>query len=249
VQKKTALVTGGASGIGAACARGLAQDGFSVWVADRNAAGAADVARAIGAQSLELDVTDEAAWMRAIARLSAASESLDVLVNNAGFGAPAPIVQTTLDDWRAQLDVNLTGCFLGVREALKVMIPRGHGVIINMASLASFRGTPGNAAYCAAKAGVFLLTKTAALEAAHAGSKVRVNSVHPGLIATESAAKVVSRSIGVPVEQAFQAISRNIPLRAPGEPDQVAAVVRFLASDAAAYITGTGITVDGGMHA
>jgi NAD(P)-dependent dehydrogenase (short-subunit alcohol dehydrogenase family) len=244
-----ALVTGAASGIGAACARALAADGFLVWVADINADGAASVARDCGGVAATLDVVDESAWTNMMADLMAKHGRLDVLVNNAGASAPAPILMTSYDSWKWQIDVNLNSCFLGVKEAMKVMIPQGKGSIINISSLGAFRGTPGNAAYCAAKAGIYLLTKTAALEATHTGAKVRINSVHPGLIATESATKVVSKSIGVPPEKAFEAISRNIPLKAPGTPEEVASVVRFLASDAASYVTGTSINVDGGMHA
>jgi NAD(P)-dependent dehydrogenase (short-subunit alcohol dehydrogenase family) len=249
MKQKIAMVTGAASGIGAACARGLATDGFLVWVADINREGAAQVASQTGGTAVHLNVTDEAAWQTTIAQIMAKHGQFDVLVNNAGYGAPAPILETSLESWKAQIDVNLTGCFLGVKEAMKVMIPQGSGAIINMSSLAAFRGTPGNAAYCAAKAGIHLLTKTAALEATRTGAKVRINSVHPGLIATESAALVVSRSTGVAPENAFDAVSRNIPLKAPGTPDDVANAVRFLASDAASYVTGTSINVDGGLHA
>ncbi len=249
LSRRIAMVTGAASGIGAACARALAEDDFLVAVADINIAGAAALATEIGGFAVELNVTDEAAWVSLVSGIITEHGRFDVLVNNAGYGAPSPIIMTTLESWKAQLDVNLTGCFLGVREAMKVMVPQGHGVIINMSSLGAFRGTPGNAAYCAAKAGIYLLTRTAALEATANGAKVRINSVHPGLIATESATMVVSKSIGVPPEQAFDAISRNIPLKAPGKPEEIASVVRFLASDAASYITGTSLTVDGGMQA
>jgi 3(or 17)beta-hydroxysteroid dehydrogenase len=158
-------------------------------------------------------------------------------------------LMTSYDSWKRQIDLNLNSCFLGVKEAMKMMVERGQGAIINMSSLAAFRGTPGNAAYCAAKAGIYLLTKTAALEATAEGAKVRVNSVHPGLIATESSTMVVSRSTGIAPEKAFDAISQAIPLKAPGQPQDVAAAVRFLASDASSYITGTSITVDGGWNA
>jgi 3(or 17)beta-hydroxysteroid dehydrogenase len=246
---RIAIVTGAASGIGAACARALSVDGFLVWVADINADGAAQVASECGGVAATLDVVDEGSWDKLIADIMAKHGRLDVLVNNAGASMPAPILMTSYDSWKRQIDVNLNSCFLGVKEAMKVMIEQGHGSIINMSSLGAFRGTPGNAAYCAAKAGIYLLTKTAALEATFTGSKVRINSVHPGLIATESATMVVSKSIGVAPENAFDAISKNIPLKAPGTPEQVASVVSFLASDAASYVTGTSINVDGGMHA
>jgi 3(or 17)beta-hydroxysteroid dehydrogenase len=244
-----AMVTGAASGIGEACARGLAKDGFFVLVADIDVAGAERVAGDISGKAVTLDVTSEEAWRQAFAMIRADHGRLDVLVNNAGGGAPAPILMTSYDSWKKQINLNLNSYFLGVKEGMRLMIEQGHGSIINMSSLAAFRGTPGNAAYCAAKAGIYLLTKTAALEATRDGAKVRINSVHPGLIATESATMVVSRSTGVAPENAFDAISKNIPLKRPGEPDEIAATVRFLASDAASYITGTSINVDGGMHA
>jgi 3(or 17)beta-hydroxysteroid dehydrogenase len=249
MNQKIAMVTGAASGIGEACARGLAEDGFFVLVADINAEGAAKVASAIGGKAVTLDVTSEQAWSDVFTMIASEHGALDVLVNNAGGGAPAPILMTSYESWKKQIDLNLNSYFLGVKAAMQMMVERGEGSIINMSSLAAFRGTPGNAAYCAAKAGIYLLTKTAALEATFTGAKVRINSVHPGLIATESATMVVSRSTGVAPENAFDAISKNIPLKRPGEPDEIAATVRFLASDASSYITGTSINVDGGMHA
>jgi 3(or 17)beta-hydroxysteroid dehydrogenase len=247
--QKIAMVTGAASGIGEACARGLTEDGFFVLVADINAEGAAKVASEIGGKAITLDVTSEQAWTDVFAMIAKEHGALDVLVNNAGGGAPAPILMTSYESWKKQIDLNLNSYFLGVKTAMQMMVERGEGSIINMSSLAAFRGTPGNAAYCAAKAGIYLLTKTAALEATFTGAKVRINSVHPGLIATESATIVVSRSTGVAPENAFDSISKNIPLKRPGEPDEIAATVRFLASDASSYITGTSINVDGGMHA
>jgi 3(or 17)beta-hydroxysteroid dehydrogenase len=246
---KIAMVTGAASGIGQACARGLAEDGFCVIVADVNTAEAERVAADIGGKAVTLDVTSEEAWQTTFAMIKADYGRLDVLVNNAGGTVPAPILMTSYESWKKQIDLNLNSYFLGVKEGMRMMIEQGKGSIINMSSLAAFRGTPGNAAYCAAKAGIYLLTKTAALEATREGANVRINSVHPGLIATEAATMVVSRSTGVAPENAFDAISKNIPLRRPGEPDEIAATVRFLASDASSYITGTSINVDGGMHA
>lgn len=249
MSQRTAMVTGAGSGIGAACARGLAADGFRVIVADIDAGKAASVAEDVGGRAVTLDVTDEAGWRRAIQDVLDAHGTLDALVNNAGFGAPTPILETTLESWRAQIDVNLTGCFLGVREGLRAMTAQGAGVIVNIGSLAAFRGTPGNAAYCAAKAGVHLLTKTAALEATRTGARIRVNAVHPGFIATEAALEVLSRSVGAAPEDAFAAIAPRVPLGVAGTAAEVANVVRFLVSDAASYVTGAHITVDGGMDA
>jgi 3(or 17)beta-hydroxysteroid dehydrogenase len=249
VAEKIAVITGAAAGIGKACAHALAEDGFLVWATDIDSGAAETVAAGISGVGAKLNVIDEAAWQQLIAQVMDRHGRLDVLVNNAGGSMPAPILETSYETWRKQIDINLNSCFLGVKEAMKIMIPQGTGSIINMSSLAAFRGTPNNAGYCAAKAGVYLLTKTAAREATFTGAKVRINSVHPGLIATESARMIVSQSTGAPPEHAFEGVAKQIPLQYAGLPEEVAGVVRFLASDASSYVTGTSINVDGGMNA
>jgi NAD(P)-dependent dehydrogenase (short-subunit alcohol dehydrogenase family) len=246
--RKVALVTAAASGIGAACARALADAGYAVLAGDI-ALGAAEAAFA-GDDRITpvlLDVTDEAAWDREVAGLA----RFDVLVNNAGIGLPALIVDTTLEAWRRQMAVNLDGCFLGVRAALRRMLPQRSGVIINMASLGAMRGTPMNAAYCASKAGVHLLTRSAAREAAMAAPGaapgVRVVSVHPGLIDTPGATSVLDASF--PDGSGPEMVAGMIPAQRMGRPEEVAAMVVWLASDAAAYTTGGSFTIDGGMNA
>lgn len=242
---KTALVTGAASGIGRACSEALADDGYLVFCADTKSRETETSALV----PLRLDVTDERAWDKAVGRIIEENGRLDVVVNNAGFGRPAPIVETSFDSWRQQMAVNLDGVFLGTRAAMRVMTEQKRGCIINIASLASFQGTPGNAAYCAAKAGVHLLTRTAAKEAAAMNRGIRINSVHPGLIATDSAKLVVKESFGDASEDAFQNLESQIPLGRAGRPNDIAAMVKFLVSDEAAYITGAPFIVDGGWYA
>jgi NAD(P)-dependent dehydrogenase (short-subunit alcohol dehydrogenase family) len=248
-EHRIAIVTGAANGIGQACADALSQDGYLVYYTDIQFAAAQRAALQTQSRSLALDVTDEAQWESIFAQIMSDHARVDVLVNNAGHSTPCGITELSLAHWRKQIQLNLDGCFLGVRTAMRTMLPQGFGVIINIASLASYMGTPGNAAYCAAKAGVHLLTKTAAREAAMVCTKVRINSVHPGLIATESAARVVSQSLNISQEDAMQVASGMAPMNRPGQPHEVAAAVRFLVSDAASYITGTEINVDGGVRA
>jgi NAD(P)-dependent dehydrogenase (short-subunit alcohol dehydrogenase family) len=247
--QRVAVVTGAASGIGQACADALVRDGYRVIYTDIQMSQVMHAAEKTKSRAIPLDVTEESEWNELFADLLNDYGRVDVLVNNAGHSKPCPIVELSLKEWRTQMQLNLDGCFLGVRTAMRCMLPQRFGSIINMASLASYIGTPGNAAYCAAKAGVHLLTKTAAREAAMVCPKVRVNSVHPGLIATESAIRVVSQSLNVAPDDALRVASAMAPMARAGLPEEVASVVSFLASDASSYLTGTEINVDGGVRA
>jgi NAD(P)-dependent dehydrogenase (short-subunit alcohol dehydrogenase family) len=248
-KQRIAIVTGAASGIGKACANVLVQDGFLVYFTDIQAQAVEQAAQQGKGRASVLDVTNEVQWENLFTQIMKDHGRIDVLVNNAGYSTPRSIIELSLQEWRKQIELNLDGCFLGVRTAMRAMLPQGHGTIINIASLASYMGTPGNAAYCASKAGVHLLTKTAAREAAMVCPKVRINSVHPGLIATDAAVRVVSESLNVDAKDALQVASGMAPMARPGQPEEVAAVVSFLASDAASYLTGTEINVDGGVRA
>jgi NAD(P)-dependent dehydrogenase (short-subunit alcohol dehydrogenase family) len=242
VQDKVAIVTGGASGIGAACADLLAREGAKVIVTDlddgRGAATADDIRRS-GGQAVyhHHDVTDEAGWPAVIAAAERFGR-LGILVANAGIFVPGQITDISLADWRRVTAVNIDGVFLAVKYALPAMRRGGGGSIIIMSSLAGLRGYPGLAAYCASKGAVRLFAKAVAMECAAAGDNIRVNSVHPGIIDTPiwpADADVHARAKAV------------VPMARAGEAQDIARGVLFLASDAASYMTGAELVLDGGM--
>lgn len=231
---KVALVTGGAGGIGAASARALVAEGARVVVADVADDAGAALAHELGeaARYVHLDVTSEADWTAAVALTLAEFGSLSVLFNNAGIVNGGPLSGFRLDKWQRILDVNLTGPFLGLRAVADAMIAAGGGSIINTSSIEGLRGSPWAHGYVATKWGLRGLTKSAAMELAPHG--VRVNSLHPGLIRTPI-------SDGIPDDLI------PIPLGRPGQPEDVASFVVFLASDESAYATGSEFVVDGGV--
>jgi NAD(P)-dependent dehydrogenase (short-subunit alcohol dehydrogenase family) len=229
LEGRAALITGGASGIGAATARLFAEHGAIVGVIDR-AAGP-------GEHTYEVDVRDGDAVTRAVNEFVAATGRLDVLVNNAGTGDLRPL--HTVDDklWHRLIDVNLTGTYHGMRAAVPLMLEAGGGSIVNNASLSGFMPTRNEAAYSAAKAGVIALTRSGALEY---GPAVRVNCVAPGHVRTPLT------SVWDQFPDAFVPIADALPLRRIGEAGEIAEVILFLASDRASYITGQTVVVDGG---
>ena len=249
---KIALVTGAASpqGIGFACAAMLAEQGAWVFLTDIDGAGVRDRAAELDAQGYRVgaaqhDVRSEESWADVMSGLVEQLGRLDILVNNAGLALPAALPQVSVVDWDAQIDVNLRGPMLGMRAA-KLCFSRqqSQGVIVNIGSVAAAVGYAGNAAYCATKGGLRLLSKAAALEFAADG--VRVNCVHPGLIETD----IIKKSMERDPKLASQIVdSMNIPLRRMGQARDIAAAVVFLASDDARYITGADLLVDGGVTA
>jgi NAD(P)-dependent dehydrogenase (short-subunit alcohol dehydrogenase family) len=252
---KVAIVTGGASGIGAACAETLARAGASLVMTDIDRAGGERVVGRISAAGgkalfLDQDVTEEARWPQVIASAEKSFGRIDVMVANAGIGLMIPLEQMSLADWRRQQTVNLDGVFLSVKHVIPAMRRAGGGSIILMSSVAGLRGSAGLAAYCATKGGVRLLAKAVALETA--ADNIRVNSVHPGIVATPIWGKIPLGAEGqrrnAPIDPHERA-RLAVPLGFAGEAQNIADGVLFLASDAARYVTGTELVIDGGLTA
>lgn len=230
---RTAIVTGGARGIGEAYVRALHAEGMRVVIADVLAEQGKALAEELdGARFCALDVTDEGAWDAAVAATLDAFGAVDVLINNAGIANAAPIEHFTLAKWNAVLAVNLTGVFLGCRAVVPAMKAAGRGAIVNVSSVEGLRGSERLHGYTAAKFGVRGLTKSLAVELGPAG--IRVNSLHPGFVATDMTTRIDPGRL-------------QIPLGRPGVPADLAGALVFLAGDASAYLTGAEIVVDGGM--
>ncbi len=258
VQGKVALVTGGASGIGAAIAELLAREGASVAVTDIDELKGPELVAGIKkagheATFLHQDVTSEARWIEVVAEVMKRYGRLDVMVSNAGIGIAVPsITDMTLADWRRQTAINLDGVFLSVKHSLPAMRKTGGGSIIMMSSLAGLRGSPGLSGYCATKGGVRLFAKAIAMECATAGDGIRVNSVHPGIIDTPIWGKIPTEATGrgqnAPIDPEERARVAT-PLGHAGQAQDIANGVLYLASDASRYVTGSELVIDGGMFA
>ncbi|HEY5070569.1 MAG TPA: glucose 1-dehydrogenase [Caulobacteraceae bacterium] len=253
VQGKVALVTGGASGIGAACAEILHREGALVVITDlQNDKGAA-LAGSLGgkARFLPHDVTSEEAWVEIVGEVERDLGRLDILVNNAGIGLGSPSITTmSLADFRRQQAVNVEGVFLGIKHCLPLMRKAGNGgSIINMSSVAGLKGSPFLAAYCATKGAVRLFTKAVAMECANAKDGVRVNSVHPGIIETpiwETITGLGEAGSNAPPDlDAMSALA--VPLGVKGMPNDIAQGVLWLASEESRYVTGAELVIDGGL--
>jgi 3-oxoacyl-[acyl-carrier protein] reductase len=238
---QTALVTGGAKGIGAATAARLATEGAQVVVADFDEAAATETAERIGGRAVRCDVTSRADVEAAVAA-AAESGRLDVLVTCAGIIRDNLIHKMTDDDWEAVIATHLRGTFLAAQAAQAVMTQQGGGSMVLVSSVSAL-GNRGQANYSAAKAGLQGLTKTLAIELGRFG--VRANCVAPGFIATAMTQQTAER-IGMSFEDFQATAAEQIPLRRVGQPEDVAGVIAFLCSDDAAYVTGQVIYVSGG---
>ena len=239
------LVTGAARGIGAAAARRLAASGAVVVATDINEAEGAALARELGDAGLFLrqDVGSEGDWFSVLARTTERFGIPDILVNNAAILLLKTILDTDFESYERVLRVNLTGTFLGVRIVGRAMVERGRGSIVNVSSVDGLRASNALAAYVSSKWGVRGLTKAAALEFGHKG--VRVNSVHPGSIETG----MISQAAATASEPPPRKVVPHVPLQRMGQPEEVAELIHFLASDAASYVNGAEIAVDGGATA
>lgn len=241
---KVALVTGGSRGIGRAVAEKLASDGFEVYLTYVSRPEAADeVVAAIEAdggkaKAFQLDSGDRDAVVDFFKNEIKGKVSLEVLVNNAGITRDGLMMRMKDDDWDKVLHINLTGCFVFLKEASKIMGKQRSGRIINITSIVGQMGNAGQANYCAAKAGLIGLTKSAARELA--GRGIMVNAVAPGFIETEMTAELP--------EKIVEAMLAQIPLNALGKSEDIAAAVSFLAGPGAGYITGQVLGVNGGMY-
>jgi glucose 1-dehydrogenase len=245
---RRAIVTGASSGIGKATAQRLGREGANVCVnyyssQEKDAADevVASIERAGPGEAVavQADVGDEIDVERMVTETVTAFGGLDILVNNAGIEKQIPLLETSKQDWERILRTNLTGTFLCLREAGKVMADAGGGVIVNMSSVHEFIPWPGFAPYCASKGGVKLLMGTAARELAP--KNIRVINVAPGAIITPINKFVLDDP------EAKHAVEEEIPLGRMGEPEEIAAAVVWAASGEASYVTGTTIVVDGGM--
>jgi 2-hydroxycyclohexanecarboxyl-CoA dehydrogenase len=236
---RKALVTGGASGIGASVARRMAAEGASVTIGDVNVEGAKEVAGEISAEAVELDVTDLGAARGAVE----AAGGVDVLVNNAGTDDFGFFADMTPERWERLVAINLYGVFNCTLAVLPGMQSAGYGRIVNVASEAGRVGSKGSAVYSAAKGGVISFTKTMAREGARFG--ITVNGIAPGPI--ETPLLMGAREFGEIGEKVIETMKAGTQLRRLGSPDEVAAAVAFLASDDASYVTGEILGVSGGM--
>jgi 3alpha(or 20beta)-hydroxysteroid dehydrogenase len=257
---RKALVTGGARGLGAGMAEALARAGAAVVIGDiREDLGeaTADAIKKSGAEAAfrPLDVTDEGSWELAVEGTIAELGGLDILVNNAGIEITGLVVDLDADDIRRMFEVNVLGTALGIKHAFRAMRPGGPagrgGAIVNISSVAATIAFPGIAVYSATKSAIDRLTKVAAMESGKLGYAVRVNCIYPGLVPTEMgnqlAQDVVTLGLFPSVPEAVGAVVGLTPQGRLGEVADMADAVVFLASDAARFITGAGLPVDGGM--
>ena len=241
---RVALVTGAASGLGRAIAMGFAEAGATVRCVDRDAEGNEEVARSIGdsADAFTADVTDAEAVAAAVDGLVAEASRIDVLVNSAGIGGRSPAVDYPEGLWDSVMDINLRGTYLACRAAGRHMVAAGSGSIINIASVGGLAGFPGSLGYQASKGGVVALTRTLAIEWAPEG--VRVNAIAPSQF--ESAIVLVQWEREPDMRADWES---RTPLGRIGQPDEIVGPAVFLASEAAAMVTGHILAVDGGYLA
>ncbi len=242
--ERVAVVTGGASGMGAATVRRLAADGANVVIVDRNTDLARAVAEEVGGMAMAGDVADSAFCDAAIAATVEGFGRLDVVVNAAGVIVRASGENTTDEQWARIMGVNVSGTFFMCRAALRVMKQRRSGAIVNFGSIWGDLGSAGVAAYCASKGAVHNLTRALAMD--HAGDGIRINAVCPGEVNTPMLQSERAEAV---TDELLANIAATVPMGRLADPDEIARVVCFLASDDASYMTGSMVTVDAGYGA
>jgi len=253
---KVAMVTGAAQGIGAAIARTMAAEGASVFVADINDAGTFALAADIGASALRLDVSSEADWSTAAARIAIDHGRLSILVNNAGIELVRPLAAHSLADWRGLMAINVDGIFLGCRTLEPLLAdggtPASPAAVVNISSIAGLVGYPDQLAYNTSKGAVRHMTKSLAIEWAAHGRAIRCNSIHPGCIRTPMLEMAVDGWVAqgsIPADDPWAAVAALCPMNAVGLPADIAMGALYLASDEARFVTGIELVIDGGWVA
>ncbi|WP_424988079.1 SDR family NAD(P)-dependent oxidoreductase [Microbulbifer sp. S227A] len=246
VEGKVAIVTGAGSGMGRSHAIVLAREGAKILATDQNEAGleetVAQIREAGGTAEMQRhDVADEANWNAVFETVTGTFGKLDILVNNAGVVTVGNTEDCTLEQWDSVFNVNARGTFIGVRGAVPLMKQNGGGSIINVSSTFALIGRAGFGIYCASKGAVRLLTKSVAAEVAE--DQIRVNSIHPGLIETPMTEEMID------TQEKLDFILGSAPLRRAGTPEEVSALVLYLASDESRFVIGSEMVVDGGMAA
>jgi NAD(P)-dependent dehydrogenase (short-subunit alcohol dehydrogenase family) len=249
VENKVVLISGGASGIGAATARLVVKEGGKAAIADRDMERAGAIARELGrgVLALPLEVTDEASWQKAVADTVVKFGALHGLLNAAGVGVRNDIESCTLEEYRRVNDVNSLGTFLGCKSALAAMKESGGGSIVNISSVLGLRGSAQAMAYCASKGAVRTLTKNVALHCAQFKYNIRCNSVHPGYIDTPMIAPRLAANVDNMTGR--QWLEDLHPLGRIGRPEEVAHMILFLLSDESSFSTGVEFVCDGGLTA
>ncbi len=249
---KKALITGGAQGIGARIGAMMAAEGADVALSDINEDGARETADKIAAETgrtvagFAHDVTNADAWAGTVGVAEDALGGLNVLVNNAGVCIPGSVESISLEDWHRTMDIDLNAVFLGCRAALPVIARHAPGSIINISSISGLIASSNFVAYNTAKAGVWMLTKSVALQATRQAYDVRVNSIHPAFIDTG----MVDEVVGGPDKTENRAkLARQVPMKKIGTPDDVGYACIYLASDESGFVTASEIKLDGGISA